>query len=78
MVFYCEQACGFSRDVGLHDETYFDALVRMFEQALKLAGNMQRLNAHRSCHASTPLAIIHHICARTHRTHPHTCTIQSG
>ena len=31
MVFYCEQAAGFSMDVGLQDEGYFDALVRMFE-----------------------------------------------
>lgn len=36
MVFYCERAAGFSDDVGLQDEGYFDALVRMFEQALKL------------------------------------------
>jgi hypothetical protein len=36
MVFYCEQAAGFSHDVGLQDEGYFDALVRMFEQALKV------------------------------------------
>jgi len=35
MVFYCERAAGFSSDVGLQDEGYFDALVRMFEQALK-------------------------------------------
>lgn len=35
MVFYCEQATGFSNDIGLQDESYFDALVRMFEQALK-------------------------------------------
>lgn len=35
MVFYCERASGFSADVGLQDEGYFDALVRMFEQALK-------------------------------------------
>ena len=35
MVFYCEQASGFSRDVGLQDEGHFDALVRMFGQALK-------------------------------------------
>lgn len=34
MVFYCEQAAGFSNDVGLQDAGYFDALVRMFEQAL--------------------------------------------
>jgi hypothetical protein len=35
MVFYCEQAVGFSDDVGLQDEVYFGALVRMFEQALQ-------------------------------------------
>jgi hypothetical protein len=34
MVFYCERAAGFSNDVGLQDEGYFDALVRMFQQAL--------------------------------------------
>jgi hypothetical protein len=36
MVFYCERAAGFSDDVGMQDEGYFDALVRMFEQALKV------------------------------------------
>jgi hypothetical protein len=35
MVFYCEQAAGFCNDVGMQDESYFDALVRMFDQALK-------------------------------------------
>ena len=35
MVFYCEHASGFSSDVGLQEEGYFDALVRMFEQSLK-------------------------------------------
>ncbi len=35
MVFYCERAAGFSNDVGLQYEGYFDALVRMFGQALK-------------------------------------------
>jgi hypothetical protein len=34
MVFYCERAAGFSDDVGLQDEGYFDALARMFGQAL--------------------------------------------
>jgi hypothetical protein len=34
-VYYCEQAIGFSTAVGLDDEGYYDALVRMFEQALK-------------------------------------------
>lgn len=36
MVFYCERAAGFSNDIGLQDEGYFDALVRMFEQTLKI------------------------------------------
>ena len=36
MVFYCESAAGFSNDVGYQDEGYFDALVDMFEQALKV------------------------------------------
>jgi hypothetical protein len=36
MVFYCEQAAGFCNDVGYQDENYFNALVRMFEQALKV------------------------------------------
>ena len=35
MVFYCEQATGFVRDVSMGDEGYFEALVRMFGQALK-------------------------------------------
>ena len=35
MVFYCEQAADFSCDLGLQDEGYFQALVRMFEQALR-------------------------------------------
>jgi hypothetical protein len=34
-VYYCEQAMSFSREVGLDDGVYYDALVRMFEQALK-------------------------------------------
>jgi hypothetical protein len=40
MVFYCERAAGFSDDVGLQDEGYFDALVRMFEQALKTIASL--------------------------------------
>lgn len=36
MAFYCERAAGFCSDVGYQDEGYFDALVRMFEQALKV------------------------------------------
>lgn len=38
MVFCCERAVGFSNDVGLHDESYFDVLVRMFDQACKAVG----------------------------------------
>jgi hypothetical protein len=37
MVFYCERAAGFCSALGYADEGYFDALVRMFEQAVKLA-----------------------------------------
>ena len=37
MVFYCEQAAGFCHDICSDDEGFFDALVRMFEQALKFA-----------------------------------------
>ena len=35
MVFYCEQAAGFGGEYGFEDGGYFDALVRMFEQAIK-------------------------------------------
>ena len=35
MVSYCESAAGFSNDLGYQDEGYFNALVNMFEQALK-------------------------------------------
>ncbi len=35
MVFYCERGAGFSKDVGLQDESYFNSLVRMFEASLK-------------------------------------------
>jgi hypothetical protein len=40
MVFYCEQASGFASDVGYQDESYFDALVRIFEQALTAANTL--------------------------------------
>jgi len=36
MLSYCENAVGFSMDVGYQDEGYFDALFNMFEQALKV------------------------------------------
>ena len=37
MVFYCEQAAGYCQDIGYQEEGFFDALVRMFEQAFKSA-----------------------------------------
>ena len=37
MTFFCEHAAGFCSDICSDDEGYFDALVRMFEQALKFA-----------------------------------------
>ena len=36
MVFYCERAAGFSKDVSHDDASYFDPLVRMLEQSLKI------------------------------------------
>jgi len=60
MVFYCERAAGFSNDVGLQDEGYFNALIRMFDQALKAISTLPasdipellaRLDAvRRTCH----------------------------
>ncbi len=40
MVFFCERATGFSVDVGLQDEGYFDALLRMFGQALQIVDGL--------------------------------------
>ncbi len=40
MVFYCEQAAGYCQDIGYQEEGFFDALVRMFEQALKSANTL--------------------------------------
>jgi hypothetical protein len=40
MLFYCECAAGFSSDLGYQDDGYFDALVRMFEQALKVIAQL--------------------------------------
>jgi hypothetical protein len=38
MVFYCERAAGFSLGLSYDDAGYFDALVRMFAQALRMVG----------------------------------------
>jgi hypothetical protein len=40
MVFYCEQAAGFSADVCLDDESYFAALVRVFGEALRAIADL--------------------------------------
>jgi hypothetical protein len=40
MVFYCEHAAGYCQDIGYQGEGFFDALVRMFEQALKSANTL--------------------------------------
>ena len=40
MVHFCENAAGFSNDVGYQDEAYFNALVHMFEQALKVTSQL--------------------------------------
>jgi hypothetical protein len=40
MVFYCERAAGFCCDVGYQDESYFNALVRMFEQAIAVTDQL--------------------------------------
>jgi hypothetical protein len=41
MTFFCEQAAGFVRDVGLQDESYFDALLRMYGRALTAVAVLQ-------------------------------------
>lgn len=46
MVFFYERAVGFSNDVGLQDESYFDALVRMFDQACKAVGALPEERSH--------------------------------
>ena len=40
MVFYCEQAFDFASDLGYQDESYLNALVRMFEQAVSTANTL--------------------------------------
>ena len=38
MVFFCESAAGFCYEFGNQDEDYLNALVNMFEQAIKVTG----------------------------------------
>jgi len=46
MVFYCERAAGFCSDIGYQDVSYFDALVRMFDQALKAIAQLSASDRH--------------------------------
>ena len=46
MVFYCERAAGLCSDVGYQEDGYFDALVRMFDQALKLIAQVSASDRH--------------------------------
>jgi len=39
-IFYCEEAFSFLESCGMEDESYFLALVRMYDQALRLASNL--------------------------------------
>jgi hypothetical protein len=58
MVYYCERASGFSAEVGLQDEGFFIALVRMFEQALQA---IARLPAAQRLLLMERLDAVHHI-----------------
>ena len=40
LVFYCERAVGFCEDVDYRDAAYLDAIVRVFEHALKATANL--------------------------------------
>ena len=40
MVFFCESAAGFSYQFGNQEEDYLNALVNMFEQAIKLTSQL--------------------------------------
>jgi hypothetical protein len=41
-IFYCEEAFDFIESFGMDDETYYVALVRMYDRALKFALNLPR------------------------------------
>lgn len=40
LVFYCECAADFSNEYGMDDDSYFNALLLMFEQALKISDGL--------------------------------------
>ncbi|WP_258187316.1 hypothetical protein [Variovorax sp. WS11] len=58
MVYDCERASGFSAEVGLQDEGFYIALVRMFEQALQA---ITRLPAAQQPPLMERLDAVHHI-----------------
>src|SRR3954453_4775211 len=61
MVFYCECAAGFCKDIGYQDESYFNALVRMFEQALKIIAQLSASDRDPlSARLNKVIAISHH------------------
>jgi|SRR4029077_7193229 len=39
-IFYCEEAFSFLESCGMEDESYFLALIRMYNQALRLVSNL--------------------------------------
>lgn len=46
-VYYCEQAAGFCQECGYQDEGYFNALVRVFEQAINLVATLDAASSDR-------------------------------
>ena len=60
MVFYCERAAGFCSDVGYQDGGYFDALVRMFEQALKAIAQLSAIDRNRLIARLNRVRVISH------------------
>ncbi len=61
MVFYCERSVGFSREYGLQGTGYCDALVRMFEQALKMSATLP------ASQGDAMLARLDAVCDVSHR-----------
>jgi hypothetical protein len=62
MVFYCEQASGFASDLGYQDESYFNALVRMFEQAVLIATTLPASNRDAFVARLDRIRTISHMC----------------
>ncbi len=58
-VFFCEQAAGFCNQVGLDDEGYYNALMRMFEQAME---TVDSLDPNLQGHFIERLEQVHTLC----------------